>query len=185
MATKKDRGSKTETLSLRLDPKTKFILEFVARIKGQTLTIVVERAIREACDRVTIGEDRNEERSTWADFWDPHEGVRTLKLLNCRHYRSSFDEDELLQFTLAHEEFFYDQEKRWPEGWHEPNREYLQILWPKIAEYREIWRTQREKDYWAAGRAMKGDLLLAQVKAPTWPRPPKSERADMDDEIPF
>ena len=41
MPPKKERGTKTETLSLRLDPKTKFILEFVARINGQTLTTVI------------------------------------------------------------------------------------------------------------------------------------------------
>jgi hypothetical protein len=69
---KKDRGTKTQTLSLRLDPKTKFTLEFVARIKGQTLTTIVERAIRESCDQVTIGRDFGNEKSfNWQSFWAP------------------------------------------------------------------------------------------------------------------
>src|SRR6185312_3703007 len=76
MALKKDRGSKTQTLSLRLDPKTKFTLEFVARIRGQTLTTIVERAIRESCDKVMIENFEGDELN-WLNFWDPEEGMRT------------------------------------------------------------------------------------------------------------
>src|SRR5436305_11880387 len=94
---KKDRGTKTQTLSLRLDPKTKFTLEFVARIKGQTLTTVVERSIRESCDRVTVsGPSRRgdfSEQCNWQQFWDPEEGVRTLSLLASPDYPTNFDED--------------------------------------------------------------------------------------------
>ncbi len=41
------RGPKAMALLLRLDPKTRFILELTARIKGQSITTVVERAIKE------------------------------------------------------------------------------------------------------------------------------------------
>ena len=112
MPGEKHRGAKTLTLSLRLDPKTKFILDFVARIKGQSITTVVERAIKETADGLGIGpkwdSDGNEAyQPTWSEFWDPDEGIRTLKLLDNSGYPTSFDEDELKAFTLAHWPFFY------------------------------------------------------------------------------
>jgi hypothetical protein len=176
---KKERGTKTQTLSLRLDPKTKFTLEFVARIKGQTLTTIVERAIRDSCDQVTIGSDFRNEKFNWQSFWDPEEGVRTLKLLSCENYPSNYDEDDLREFTKTHWEFFYTSEKA-----KVPRRAFVQILWPKIEDYRRIWREQRDSDYWAAGKAMATDLSAAKVLAPTWPRQ-SQEKGDFDDEIPF
>jgi hypothetical protein len=160
---KKDRGAKTQTLSLRLDPKTKFSLEFVARINGQTLTTVVERAIRSACDQVTIL--RYGIKENWQTFWDPDEGIRTLQLLACESYPSNYDEDDLREFTKAHWEFFYIQ----PEG-RGPRGEFVVVLWSKIEDYRRIWHEQRERDYWAAGRAMAADLSAAQLEPPRWPR---------------
>jgi hypothetical protein len=194
MPPKKDRGSKTETLSLRLDPKTKFSLEFVARINGQTLTTIVERAIRASCDQVKIAEGDFAGPYSWQDFWDPEEGVRMLKLLACVDYPSTYDEDDLRRFTLSHWEFFYASEKATT-----PKRGFVEVLWPKIDEYRRIWQEQRESDYWAAGRAMAAALTNAQLNAPEWPRQvapatstqdakPRTKsfgRGDTDDEIPF
>jgi len=162
-------------LSLRLDPKTKFILEFVAGINGQTLTTVIERAIRVSCGEVTIGSDR----LGWDYFWDPEVGVRTLKLLACPDYPSTYEEDELRRFTKAHWEFFYAREKS-----DEPRRAYVETLWPKIEEYQRIWRDQRNSNYWAAGAAMAADLSTAQLKVPDWP-PGSAANAAMDHEIPF
>jgi hypothetical protein len=186
MVLKKDRGTKTQTLSLRLDPKTKFTLEFVARIRGQTLTTIVERAIRESCDRVTI-EDRNwdgsDEKFTWQSFWDPEEGVRTLKLLACEHYPSTYDEDELREFTKAHWEFFYTSDTA-----EVPRRAFVEILWPKIDEYRRIWHEQRDSNYWVAGTAMATGLSAAKVVPPTWPRrrkQPDALKQSDDNDIPF
>jgi hypothetical protein len=188
MAPKKDRGSKTETLSLRLDPKTKFSLEFVARVNGQTLTTIVERAIRASCDQVKIGDSDFGGAFNWQHFWDPEEGVRTLKLLACDRYQSTYDEDDLRSFTKAHWEFFYTMRDA-----STAKRVFVEVLWPKIDEYRQIWREQRDSDYWAAGRAMATDLTNAKLQAPAWPReasPPERRkpamaRNDLDDEIPF
>jgi hypothetical protein len=178
MSRQKSQGSKSETLSLRLDPKAKFILEFVARINGQTLTTVVERAIRASCDQVAIGKDS--QKQNWQSFWDPDEGVRMLKLLACEHYPSSYDEDDLKRFTEEHWEFFYHSS-----SYGEPHRAFIQILWPKIEEYRRIWRERRETDYWAAGRAMQADLFSADVEAPKWPRIQESVAGEVITATPF
>ena len=198
MPAEKQPRAKTLTLSLRLDPKTKFILDFVARIKGQSITTVVERALKETADGLGIGpkwDDRGNEthQPTWSDFWDASEGVRTLRLVNHPGYPTTFDEDELKAFTLAHWQFFYlDQRGQ------EPKRGFTEILWPRIDHYLEIWREKKSSDYWAAGEAMKADLAAARVATPDWPpqttakpapaAPPPAAPApasDLDDEIPF
>src|SRR5665811_112359 len=149
MPLKKDRGAKTETLSLRMDPKTKFILEFVARINGQTLTTVVERAIRSSCDAVRIGASPGHAGANWRHFWHPEVGVRTLNLLADYTFPSTYDEDELRRFTAEHWEFFYTDSTA-----QQPQTSYVQILWPKIEEYQHTWIKHRESDYWVAGKAM-------------------------------
>ena len=145
----------------------------------------MDRAIRRSCDQVTIGGDHHHNGGfSWSEFWDPDEGIRTLRLLACGAYPSTYEEDELRRFTVEHWEFFYANAKG-----DEPRRGCIQILWPKIQEYMRFWREKRESDYWAAGMTMVADLSAAQLKAPTWPRQSTSARAvrrdDLDDEIPF
>ncbi len=160
MTRKKDR--KTETLSLRLDPKTKFMLEFVARINGQTLTTIVERSIRSSLGAVHTGGNIPRD---WTHFWDPQEGIRTLKLLQCNEYPTTPDEDDLKKFVTIHWPFFYASRT-----FEEPHRVYVEILWPKIAQYRRIWGERRNRDFWAAGDAMAATLSAAKVQPPEFPR---------------
>ena len=185
MAAERARGTKTQSLSLRLDPKTKFILEFMARIKGQSITTVVERGIKEVADRAGLGppwdERGNEtEQTTWADFWDPSEGVRVLKLLANPHYPTTFDEDELRSFTMVHWKFFYESSTGTT-----PRRPFVDILWPSNEKYLQIWRDKKSEDYWAAGEAMNADLSSARVAGPDWPPKKKQSEFDPDEEIPF
>jgi len=160
MTRKKDR--KTETLSLRLDPKTKFMLEFVARINGQTLTTIVERSIRSSLGAVHTGGNIPRD---WTHFWDPQEGIRTLKLLQCNEYPTTPDEDDLKKFVTIHWPFFYASRT-----FEEPHRVYVEILWPKIAQYRRIWGERRNRDFWAAGDAMAAALSAAKVQPPGFRR---------------
>ena len=172
------KRAKTETITLRLDPKTKFMLEFMTRVEGRTITAIVENAVREAASKSGIVADFSEMR-TWADFWDANDGVRTLRLIADANYPTNFEEDELLAFAKAHWEFFYTNHKA-----ETPMRAYLEILWPRIEEFSAIWRTQRQDDYWAAGNAMAAALTKAKVESPVWPRGSKKE-AVLDDSIPF
>ena len=179
------KRAKTETLSLRLDPKTKFMLDFMARVEGQSITTVVERAVHKVADRVGVGAFDSEEK-TWASFWDASEGVRTLNLLADPHYPTNFEEDELLSFAKTHWPFFYTSDRA-----NSTRRPYVDILWPKIDHYLGLWREMRQSNYWAAGEAMRADLEAARVAAPNWPinsnpkAPKVSFSSDLDDEIPF
>ncbi len=184
MATDGTRATKTLSLSLRLDPKTKFIMDFMARVKGQSITTLVERAIKEVASNVWIGPQIGDSQSNWADFWDASEGVRTQNLIANPHYPTTLEEDELRAFAETHWQFFYTNK-----GAQHPNRGYLEILWPSVDRYLDIWREKKSEDFWAAGEAMKADIVAARVAEPDWPpNAPKkeSERAgDLDDEIPF
>lgn len=176
------KRGKTETLSLRLDPKTKFALDFIVRIKGQSITTVVERALKEAASDVRL--DGNSESQSWSNFWDPSEGVRALNLISNEHYPTTYEEDELREFTKTHWEFFYSSEKCVL-----PRRSYVDVLWNSIDVYLETWINKKSTDYWAAGNLMKKALADADLASPAWPRviPKKApkEAYDLNDDIPF
>ncbi len=185
--------AKTQTLSLRLDPKTRFLLEFMSRVRGQSITTIVERAIKDAAEKTGIGptiDHRGNElyQALWSDFWDPDEGVRILKLIASKDYTTNYDEDEIRRFTIDHWEFFYTTT-----GYDIPVRHFVGVLWPQILTYVRIWRETKNEDYWAAGKKMSEDLTRAKLQPPKWPRPmksaepkkPSSFARDLDDEVPF
>ncbi|MFW8587479.1 hypothetical protein ACOJBM_29200 [Rhizobium beringeri] len=80
MAKDAAKSGKTETLTIRLDPKTRFILEYMSRLKGQTITTVVERAIVAAAAQETVVDREYGGQLSWDSFWDVSEGVRALNL---------------------------------------------------------------------------------------------------------
>lgn len=175
--------AKTQTLSLRLDPKTRFILEFMSRVRGQSITTIVERAIKEAAEKTGIGPTTDRrgndiEQQLWSDFWDPDEGVRNLKLIACTDYTTTYEEDEIRRFTIDHWEFFYTKADGFT-----PKRHYVGVLWPQIQNYVTMWRDTRKSDYWAVGKRMAEELTAAKLDAPEWPRI-KVPRA-LDEEVPF
>lgn len=178
------KTSKTQALSLRLDPKTKFILDFMARVKGQSITMIVERSIKEAADKTEVG--LGSESRDWRFYWDTSEGVRTLKLISDRDLHTSYEEDEILEFAKAHWEFFY-----FDEGCKQIKRHFVDILWPRVNEYLEQWRQTKSQDYWATGKDMAYEIKAAGLGAPDWPRKTKNaasgkaRSAPLDDDIPF
>lgn len=185
------KRAKTETLSLRLDPKTKFMLDFLARVQGQSITTVVERAVHKVASGVSVA-PLDEDEKTWASFWDASEGVRTLKLIADANYPTNYEEDELLSFAKIHWPFFYQSDRAIT-----PRQSYVDLLWPKIDTYLDLWKNGRQTNYWAAGEAMRADLTAARIVAPDWPvvtkpqapaarsTPREDFSADLDDEIPF
>lgn len=177
------RAGKSETLTIRLDPKTRFILEFMSRLKGQTITTVVERAIVKAADQESV---RNREGypQTWQDFWDISEGVRALKMAEHSEFFPTYEEERRLAFCKDH----------WPFFWASPSRlkflnHYVDVLWPRIDEFVQMHEDQKASDYFAAGKAMQHALQNARLKPPEWPQPKPSPNQkpskDLDDEIPF
>ncbi len=185
MATEPRRNAKSESLTIRLDPKTRFVLEFMSRLRGQTITTVVERAIYDAADNIrNFGSDTPD----WQQLWDISEGVRTIRVAKDKRLYPTYEEDQLVGFIDVHWEFFYTSMKH-----DTPRRGSVDILWPNIKEYLEEWNTSRNKDYFGVGKKMAKALSQAGVKAPDWPRgtpqpaplPAKTMTDEIDDDIPF
>lgn len=187
MAADRKKPGKTESLTIRLDPKTKFVIDFIARVKGQSITTVVERAIMDAADGTDIGSHQMPE--TWRDFWSVSDGVRALKIASDSRLYPSYEEEFLVNFARIHWPFFYLSARKG-----EFHMAYVDILWPKIHEFLEIWQNTKSSDYFAAGKVMQEAIRAAGVRPPEWPAataptppppsvPPRHE--DLDDEIPF
>jgi len=178
---------KSETLTIRLDPKTRFMLEFMARLRGQTITTVVERAIAEAAGRsgiVVEGSNFGDSERTWKDFWSISEGERALRLAREPQLFPTYEEEMRSAFADEHWPFFFTSSQK-----DDFKRYYVDVLWPRIDEFVELHQTKRSSDYFAAGKAMQEALRAAQLKAPDWPIvPPVASRRVAkpdEDEIPF
>ena len=180
------KAGKSETLTIRLDPKTRFILEYLSRLKGQTITTVVERAIVKAADQETLHDYGGGMGMPdgWQDFWDVSEGVRALKIASRSEFFPTYEEERRLAFCKEH----------WPFFWSTMDRRsflnhYVDVLWPRIDEFVQLHEDHKTTDYFAAGKAMQEALRNAKLKAPDWPIPQKVEsyaKRDLkDDEIPF
>ena len=200
MTKEQKRAAKTEVLSMRMDPKTRFVIDVIAKVRGQSISTVVERAIQEAADRLTIG-NSDERGPIWRDYWDVIDGVRALKVSRDQRLFPTFEEEYRLEFTKKHWPFFYQTSRC------EIYRDGLiEILWPKIDEFLEIWDKTKANDYFAAGKAMRKAINDAGVVPPDWPpkkvdkpavpevagggkpKPvwePPTSADDLDDEIPF
>jgi len=179
--------TKTQTLSLRLDPKTRFVLEFLAKLNRHSITTIVEDAIKRQGARTKL-DPFDEESKTWRDFWDISEGVRQILMLAEKEIPSDYEDDELREFIKWHIEFFSETNEL-----SNPDRINVEILWPSIEQYLTTWNETRRTDPWAAGKAMANAIASAGVEPPKWPRDKKEPPApkvpdiirDMDDEIPF
>lgn len=167
MAGLSKKTSKSESLTIRLDPKTRFMLEFVSRLKGQTITTVVERAIADAANREKVSiENPFSERhdtATWKDYWSVSDAERALKLATLADIHPTFEEDRRLDFTRRWWQFFYAHEHS-----QSVDRQLADILWPQIDHFIDIEETHRQRDALAAGRAMATALTAAGIIPPEW-----------------
>lgn len=197
MAKETSKTGKSETLTIRLDPKTRFILEYVSKLKGQTITTVVERAIVHSASGETVIDRETGSGLTWQNFWDVSEGVRYLQMASRSEFYPTYEDDRRYAFCKEH----------WPFFWATIRRVtflnyYVDVLWPRIDEFIAIHDERKQEDYFAAGKAMQEALRVAKLKAPVWPIPDKPSPAttapdnkpapkggafsrDLDDDIPF
>lgn len=193
------RPAKTEVLSMRMDPKTRFLVEVLARHRGQSISTVVERAILEAADNAHIG--GSEKAKTWRDYWHISDGVRALKMAADQELYPTYEDECRLVFTRTHWPFFYTEANcKFHKPW------CIDIIWPKIDQFLEMWEDTKSNDYFATGKAMQQELRAAGIAPPDWPTkapekpaaPPPTKPSggagpswdapkggDLDDEIPF
>jgi hypothetical protein len=169
------------------------MLEFVSRLRGQTITTVVERAIAQAADTAIIETENTP--NNWKDFWHVSDGIRALRIAAEPELFPTYEEEKLLQFAKEHKPFLmaggFGRQLA-------PGGLYIDMVWPKIKEYYQLWEETKSTDFWAAGKKMAQDIRAAGVKPPEWPpKPPastaetpagggnKSSSSHLDDDIPF
>jgi len=189
MARDATRAGKGDSLTIRLDAKTRFILEYLSRLRGQTITTIVERSLVAAAEASKI-EDPTEFGGElgWDDFWDVSEGVRALRLSRHRAFFPTYDEDRRLAFVKQHWPFFaFDRDLK------TFNNEYVDLFWPDIDALVQLQEDQRSRNANAAAERMMKMLEQGNYQKPNWPPPPppapkdlgRRGARDLDDEIPF
>jgi hypothetical protein len=174
--------SRTETVTVRLDPKLRYLAELAARKQRRTLSSFIEWAIEEILKTVQFSEDG-------VDSSAPNVASEAEKLWDVD------EPDRFAKLALSHADMLTHDE---------------QVLWKLIRENGHVWKGhfdnrtdrwmwevqqsnlifERLRDCWAAFKMVAyGDADRATL--PNWIKekrkhisesPPKS---DLDDEIPF
>ncbi len=124
--------TRTETVTVRLDPKLRYLAELAARKQRRTVSSFIEWAIEDALKRIRISESKNEDLTIHEEaltLWDVDEADRFAKL--ALHYPE----------LLTHDE---------------------QVLWKLICENNYIWNGHDEDGKWVWGiseKALKVERL--------------------------
>lgn len=176
---RKSGGSKltrTETVTVRLDPKLRYLAELAARKQRRTLSSYIEWALEESLNHVVIDEDKTfggEANQTVADMasklWDVDEPDRFVKL--AIRYPDMLTHEEQALWKLIRE-----NGTLWKGKFDKTSGEWT---W-RIAEESLVF--DRLRDRWelfnaVASGAAKKDTL------PTWVKNEKPDPSDF--EIPF
>jgi hypothetical protein len=90
----KGEVARSETLAIRLDPRTRYMLELASRIQHRTLSSVVEWMINNSLKDIPIDEKQSL-ASVQSDLWDIDESDRLLKLVFSNYSLLSFDEQKI------------------------------------------------------------------------------------------
>lgn len=186
--TKAPTLSKSQTVTVRLDPRLRHSLELASRKHRRTLSSYIEWAIVKSFSDVLLRDplNHNDPGETIADeensLWSVDEAERFLRLATKYPDLLDFDEQEiwkmLLDSSLLEPAINY-----WNDSG-EPQWDFaillrdiapqLRDLWEGLLEaHAEGWNAQRE---WVA--QTKKDIASGKIKLPKHPR-------DMPDDIPF
>lgn len=167
MAVSLKKTSKSETLTIRLDPKSRFMLEFLSRLKGQTITTVVERAIAEAAGREKVTVDSlhhsGVDEKTWRNFWSVSEAERALNLARLPDVHPTYEEERRLDFATRWWQFFFINSQAVI-----VDRQLADILWPRIDRFIEIEQENQTTNVLAVGDMMANALREAGIDPPAW-----------------
>lgn len=179
--------SRSETVTVRLDPKLRYLAELAAKKQRRTLSSFIEWAIEEALGHVTIhegsGYNDDHDRSVGqeaAQLWDVDDADRFTKL--AVRYPDLLTHEEQVLWKLIKENGLL-----WRGNWHGANdtRQWkIEESSLNFDRLREYWDTFKKV---ASGESQKSDL-------PTWvktqPAGEKKQQTksgfdNFDDDIPF
>lgn len=103
--------ARTETVTVRLDEKLRYLAELAARKQRRTLSSFIEWAVQDSLERVmlraaTSGDAARTVASEAAHLWDVDEAARFVKLAT--HYPELLTYEEQLQLNLLISQFVWD-----------------------------------------------------------------------------
>lgn len=172
--------ARSETVTVRLDPKLRYLADLAARKQRRTLSSYIEWAIEDSLDRTQLTPSIN---SSLADetgaLWDVDEADRFAKLA-LRH-PELLSHEEQVRWKLIRENGYL-----WRGRYAGPNNEWTWI----VREESLIF--DRLRDHWAdfshaAESGVKSGLPTWKKKDDSASSPPSSKSGfdDMDDDLPF
>ncbi len=172
-----DRKVRSETVTVRLDPKLRYLAELAARKQRRTLSSYVEWAIEASLERVDLADSGNGPAVTVSDgaaqLWDVEEPDRFGKL--ALRYPELLTHHEQTVWKLLRENGYF-----W-RGHFDPQTDHW--TW-SIGEESLVW--ERLRTFWsllnqvARGQAGKCVLPKWTGKRPPEPRPEASKTDDED-----
>lgn len=179
--------SRSETVTVRLDPKLRYLAELAARKQRRTLSSFIEWAIEDALGRVQISEGSGNYNDPGLSvgeeanrLWDVDDADRFAKLA-IRYPELLTHEEQVLWKLIRENGALWRGSWRGADGTFHWNIEEGNLLFEKLREY---WDTFKKV---AGGECQKSDL-------PTWVKNKSGNAAkpvaksgfdDLDDEIPF
>lgn len=164
MPPKKSSAPRTQPLSMRVDDRTRFLLDFISRIEGSSLTTIVDRAVRQYATNITVENQlMPNEPKNWSHYWYLDEGFRTLKIIldpDIRYKFTTIEEERLAQFVETHSSCFFDDTGA--SAVLSPDK--IAILWPQIDSLVAEWVETRHIKVLSVLNKMRKILLEAGVK---------------------
>lgn len=145
---------KTETLTLRLDPKIKMMIELISRIRRQSITGVVEAAIEEIAFDIDApyfddGETHNHTLAVvFSDVWSSDESERFINL--CYRFPTllTYEEQRIWETIKSSRSFWEHHLTTLPTDWEIPglgrvDRANLRLWWTDLLQHVEDHKESR------------------------------------------
>ncbi|MEQ9446049.1 MAG: hypothetical protein RJS98_10820 [Rhodospirillaceae bacterium] len=173
-----DSPQKAGAVTVRLDPKLKYLADLAARKQRRPLSGLIEWAVEESLSKVILEEDRNGDTSLmdaerFRGLWDVDEADRVAKL--ALYYPELLSYDEQIIWKLVRTNGLLWKGK-YDDGTWTWKTEPEKLIWDR---FREHWETFKAV---AAGEKNEEEL-------PTWTKDKASsdgwDSGDINDDIPF
>jgi len=104
----KGEVARSETLAIRLDPRTRYMLELASRIQHRTLSSVVEWMINNSLKDIPADEAQSL-ASAQVELWDIEEPDRLINLALYNYNLLSFDEQKIWKVIKECEYFWREK----------------------------------------------------------------------------
>ena len=133
--------ARSETVTVRLDPKLRYLAEIAARKQRRTLSSFIEWAVEESLSTVNLveedGDDEDSYRhslSVWSAsdcLWDVDEADRFVKLATQFHGLMTYEEQAIWKSINEETCLFLPQ----PQGAKTLQRDLLKLIWENLQAY--------------------------------------------------